>query len=41
MFPPHMGCVVGKDGGSKGLWEMPEDCSGLGWIWVSNSMGNE
>lgn len=33
--------MVGKDGGSKELWEMPEDCFGLGWIWVANSLGNE
>lgn len=33
--------VVGEDGGSKKLWEMPEDCFGLGWIWVANNTGNE
>lgn len=41
VFLPCTGCVVGKDGGSKELWELPEDCFGLGWTWIANSMGNK
>lgn len=41
LFLPYTKHVVMKNGDSEKLWEIPEDCFGLGWIPVANSIATE